>query len=328
MATIFLLLAVVLTSAVVGLAVYWPLRRARVVFRVLVGLFFGLSAMLASALILLNAALKYPGYDSDQFYGLNRVSITRDSIVSQYDKKPGSIVKLILTFPSDVRKGDDFPIRLSISAYPELKPGDYRSSLSTARIVEVRPHFTCAKGIGEAAAGEACSNIPVGDSGVDLAWEATPISEARPRFVITLPIIWDPRDIWIAHMKFGDKDPTVCSGEDCYLKRSCEQREGICVLDAGSPRFVMNDRVPSRGSLDYMRVGEYDGIDIDLAANTISFPIQITTTLGLNIETYGWLAVAGTIASGMLGSGWAWKLLDGIKMRRQRPSTPQSSSEG
>ena len=68
------------------------------------------------------------------------------------------------------------------------------------------------------------------------------------------------------------------------------------------------------------------GAGIDLDARAIRFPIQVVTSLGLSGTTYTWLAVVGVALSGLLRSGWLWKILELFRARREQLSAAGLSS--
>ena len=115
------------------------------------------------------------------------------------------------------------------------------------------------------------------------------------------------------------REPGECKDSLCSRSQWCGDRDGGCgdtepiVLGPQRPRFIVNQNQPGVSRFR----SEYNDAEIDLATNTLSFPVQVTTTLGFSTSTYGWLALAGTIVSGMLGSGWIWKLLEAVKRRSE-----------
>jgi hypothetical protein len=316
MTTIIYLLASLLLGAIIGLAVYWPLRRARRAYRVGAGVFFGLLAMLGSAVILLYAAIQYPAVDEERFAGQSQIEIIRETAVAEKEAGAESRVRIVLAFPSNVRKDHDFTIRLVASASPALSSGEYRSVLSTAKSIEIRPTYVCPVAKSDGISGIACARYQT-ESELELRWISTPSAEGRPRFVLTLPRLWPPSASWTGHLRIGGTEPGVCRNPRYYGEMrsgswGCDNIEPI-VLIPERPRYIINYEQP--GVIHFRP--EYDGVEIDLAANTVTFPVEVITTLGFSTSTYLWLALAGTIVSGMLGSGWIWKLLEAAKKRRE-----------
>jgi hypothetical protein len=320
MTTVIYLLASLLLGGLIGLGVYWPLRTTELVYRIGAGIFFGFLAMLGSAIIFLYAALEYPGVDEERFAGQNQIEVIREASLGEKEGDLKSRVSVLVAFPKNARKDYDFTVRLVASATPELGSGEYKAYLTTSKSLEVRPRYTCQGAKSEERPGVACATSQSG-SELELGWDVTPSlsSEGRPDFVLSLPALWAPNASWVGHLRVGGRElieyvnlPCARDNERRVDLGNCETRS--VVLNPQRPRYSIDHNNPD---LDR----EYEGIEVDLVANTISFPVEVTTTLGFSAATYGWLALGGTIISGMLGSGWIWKLLDAVKKRREASSS-------
>jgi hypothetical protein len=326
MITIVYLLASLLLGASIGLGVYWRLRNTGRAYRVGTGVGFGLLAMLAAAVVLLSAASQFPAVDDERFAGQSQLEIIREAPFAGKDADARSRVRVLLAFPSDIRKDYDFTIHLVASASPALSSGEYRATLSSAKNVEIRPIYVCPEASSDRTTGVACATYET-ESEIELRWDVTPSAEGRPRFVLTLPTLWPPSASWTGHLRIGGLEPAVCSVLRC--SRQCGDTDaGHCgniepvLLSPQRPRFIINSEQPGVTNFSY----RYDGVELDLVANTMSFPIEVITTLGFGTSTYAWLALAGTVASGLLGSGWIWKLLDALKKRGETArATAQNS---
>lgn len=64
----------------------------------------------------------------------------------------------------------------------------------------------------------------------------------------------------------------------------------------------------------------YRGVAVDFSEGLMQFPLDFETTLGVSEKAYAYLAVAGAVLSGLLGSGWIWKILEWLKS--QAPKRP------
>lgn len=81
------------------------------------------------------------------------------------------------------------------------------------------------------------------------------------------------------------------------------------------------DRYSDAGRVPYA----HRGAEIDLESRQLRFPVRVSTSLGLSGDTYAKLALVGTILSGFLGTGWAWKL---VELLKPKPTAPAAAVAG
>jgi hypothetical protein len=323
MTTIVCVLLSLLFGGLIGLVAYWPLRKARRLYRLTASIALGLLTVLVSSLAFLSALFTYPSFDDERFAGQGQIEVVRKSLSNGKKDDDASEVRILLAFPRNARSNYDFTIRLVVSASPPLRSGNYNAILSTSKSFDVRPQFGCRLPDANPMPGVSCTTY-ASESELELRWDITPSNEGQPRFVLNLPTLWPADNLWNAKVLFGGRQPRECADADC--SRDCANEDGNThwncpsakpiVLSPQRPRFIVNS-ILSLGldSFQNYRADLYNGAEVDLASNTLSFPIDVATTLGFNASTYGWLALAGTMVSGMLGSGWIWKLLEAFKGR-------------
>jgi hypothetical protein len=77
-------------------------------------------------------------------------------------------------------------------------------------------------------------------------------------------------------------DPRCANNPWCGdMDSGCGQTEPV-VLTARRPRFIVNYDQPGMTHLGR----EYNDVEIDVLANTLSFPVEVVTTLGFSSSTY------------------------------------------
>jgi hypothetical protein len=296
-------------AAALGYFVYKSYSASHKLRSILIAFAAAILVLGLSGAVFLYAFLSYPANDDPRFAGRNNIYIDREDKVSGAAKPRRSAVRVV--FPYSVRKDSDFEVRLILSADPPLAAGDYTSELQGPYSLKLRPQRSCASPPSNS--GVACKSIKDPRDEIALTWDVTPTAEAEAILRLTIPAIWSDSLDWSASIEFDGYAPLVEGREE--------------VLDARRPQFRLTES--TRFAFDYDRrmreKGELfqlpyarAGAEIDLDTRQVRFPIMVSTSLGLDSATYGKLALLGTILSGFLGTGWAWKLYELIRPARTR----------
>jgi hypothetical protein len=309
--------AMIFSSAAIGFLVHRWQRHLHWGWSVAVGMLLATVLTIGAGVVFLLASSSYPAADDPRFGRANSIYIVRETPVPGEGDPQRS--EFLLRFPFEVRKGSDFEVRLLLTSAPlPIPAGDLASTLQGPRVLEVRPQRNCPSVTDQSSA---CIRLERSAGEATLVWDVTPTAEADPTVRVSLPAFWPSGDTWKARLQFDGRNAVFSPDPRCARNKWIESMEGGCgpvlpvVLDAHQPRFELTDNSPTLYQLPYA----FRGAEVDLASNQLRFPIRITTSLGLNASTYAWLALAGTILSGFLGTGWAWKLLELFK---PKPSTP------
>jgi hypothetical protein len=197
--------------------------------------------------------------------------------------------------------------------------------------LEVRPARNCPTDPKPSDPGAACLQVIQPTSEITLSWDITPTAQADPLLRIGIPVAWSSGDNWQAQIEFEGSSPAVCRKETNNLLRSDEgpiipvsrtyrrirrkfcEEWGNLVLDSRHSSFLLT---PSVELLPDIRVPYADrGAGIDLQNKWIEVPITVTTSIGLDEDDYAKLTLLGTVISGLLGTGWLWKLIEAWKAK-------------
>jgi hypothetical protein len=191
--------------------------------------------------------------------------------------------------PTAVTPREDFSLALSIWSSRQF-PNDVRAvRLSAPRSAEVRSLDVCAATQENQLA--VCST-PV-ENTFHVAWDVTPTEPGQLLFTIGVP-------------------------SDLMPQSGLSKWEAVAVGPWGSG---------GRGESPTMSASSpsvtWQGVSVDLLAGQLRVPVTVVDTLGVSRNVYNGLAFIGTLLSGLLGSGWLWKLLEWGRTRsiskRKRP---------
>jgi len=322
MVAILYFAGVVLAGGVVGALVWRSQRGAHWLWSLAIGLPLALVLAVVSGAVFFYAALIFPTADDPKYAGNNSIYILREDNFPDPNSKQAE--RILLTFPFDVQKGSDFPVRLELSAGPTpISAGIYSSAFAAPKLLEARPQSNCK----DTPPASACNTLARSSELITLSWDITPTSEGDALVRISIPPIWAVGDTWKAGLEFDGRKAVFSPDAQCNKNRWMESMDGGCgpvlplLLDVHAPHFVLTTNTPTLFSLPYA----YHGAEVDFENLQIRFPIRVTTSLGLTAQTYAWLALAGSVLSGFLGSGWGWKLVDIFKSNT--PKLPQVVTE-
>lgn len=332
MVALLIFAASVLTAGVIGLVVrrrFWPVLTIR--RQLIVGTGIAFVLMVGSGVGFLYAGAKFPAADDPRFRGTNSIYIARAALIPGEAEPQRS--EILLKFPFEVQKSRDFELRLLLNSAPSPIPvGEYTSIFQGPKVLEARPQRNC-----QTESEKACIRLERPDHDATLVWDVTPTAEADPFVRVSFPVFWPTSPTWTARLKFDGWDvmiPNPDPGAPCIPRTleeddlrhepgpSCKPPLVPLVLDAHHPRFMLTSSIVP-GDIGKVfgaiigpgpRIPYADrGAEVDIESRQIRFPIKITTSLGLDAQTYAWLAAIGTILSGVLGAGWAWKLIELFK---------------
>lgn len=305
------LVVVLLVSAGIGYVYYRRDRGLSWAWVISVGLLLAFVLMAASGIVFLYAGLSYPAADDPRFTRTNSIYIDRaNPIPGQVEPQHSEV---LLQFPFEVRKGGDFEVRLTLSAAPApIAPGEYASTLQGPKVLELRSQRNCPSTTADQST--ACVRLERAANQISLVWDITPTAEADPTVRVGIPSFWPISSDWQAAIKFDGEGAVYSPTPGCERSRWIGE-EGSCLpvlplmLDERNARFELTRDTPRLFRVGYA----HRGAEIDLETRQLRFPIRVTTSLGLDSNTYAWLALLGTLLSGFLGTGWAWKLVELFK---------------
>lgn len=310
MVAALLFLASVAIGLIVGYFAQRALKTSRTWSLLFGGLAFTIPAMGSAAFIYIFGSTSYPAYGDKRFKDATNFTVVwfPDSAPSSLSSKmpapeaATSARKIQAVFPAAAGKGEDFQVRLIVAQKDSFARGEYRSSLQTSRALEVRPQHNCPS---PSDTSNACVSSDGSSRELEFSWDVTPLADGIPTVRISLPVPnlkppWEAF-IWLN----GD---LVLGGNLPDSTRCLVGSSGGGDLNRCRP-FAIRSESPQTKVL-------YAGIEMDLTNGYLRFPIHVETSLGISGETYAKLALFGTVLSGLLGSGWLWKLLDVIRARK------------
>lgn len=195
------------------------------------------------------------------------------------------IGEIALLFPASVTPHEDFSLGVTVLSQHQLPTAVRAVRLSAPRSAEVRTLDTC--GPDEKSALSACSTSD--GKKFQVAWDVTPTEPGELLFTIGLPADVMPHygaREWRAQFVERRRAPSSAPGL------------GASVISPASPAMT------------------WDGVSVDLESQQIRIPVFVASTLGVSRNVYTALALVGTALSGLLGSGWLWRLLEWWRVSR------------
>jgi hypothetical protein len=324
------LVAMLAISTVLGYLTYRAQSERRRLRSIFVAVSSAIGIAFISGIVFFFTALTYPADDDPRFAGRNIITVSREYLEAGHDQLQKSNIKL--AFPFDVHKNNDFEISLVLAASPEpIAVGSYVSALIAPKTLELRPERAGCAALDVTAA---CTSIAQPKSEITLSWDVTPTAEAVAQVRVMIPAFWPSGNDWTASVEFDGRSPVYGTGPGCNnrwagsMDSPCQEVFPV-KLGPRHPSFVLTEDTPGTlGSLGWALPYAFARPEIDLGQNQVRFPIRVVTSLGLDADTYAKLALLGTVLSGFLGSGWAWKILELLKAKKEDKLPAASPQDG
>ncbi len=181
-----------------------------------------------------------------------------------------------IAYPPAVRQRDDFAIVFEYAADAAARPGEVSATLTAPNSLEARTTQAC-KADASAGVVKACVTAKPPPRPVRFVWTVTPKETGRALIGLATPLIAPPPP-------GGDRSLIT------MVQRSDEA-----------------DRLASSES--FARLGH---VVVDLQNQSLSFPVEVLTTLGVTQRTYDLFAVLAAVVGALgtlLGSGFLAKLI-------------------
>ena len=200
-----------------------------------------------------------------------------------------SFRELLVTFPVAVPVNKDFAVQIELQARNSALPeGIHSASLHVPKTLDARTTTECIRQPVEASGGvRACQELKGQAERLALAWIVTPTQTGTP----------------IISIKSG-----VISAQ--------EIASGSATLATIS---IGRDARPVTASESVVRV---ENATFDFGRNTVDFPVEVQTTVGVSQQTFDLAkALAGVVAGlgTLLGAGFALKFLPGRRGEEAQP---------
>ncbi len=261
-------------------------------FQVIVGGLVFLVLLLVSFPVLWFTGWRLPSTDMIRFSRVNDISV-------QFVDPITEVERINFRFRSSVPDYEDFAIGFSLSNTPDT---DLRVQLllPSKDVLSLRTNDKCLANAPTLEGQLTACTSQVMNRSLNVRWLATP-----HRASVT-ELVFSANNLKLDQYPIGTV-ADVFVGEE----RFCEYRYPDGHLwEPGYDRMGV-ECVPVRlsQSREFVNIGN-SNIGLDVSKGEIRFSVEILTTLGVSRGVYGWLALGGAILSGLLGSGWLWKLLD------------------
>jgi hypothetical protein len=308
MISIFLLLAAIVVSSVIGWRFSRRPRRGRFrVLQIFLSLCLAVAVAIASLIVFAYFDLTVPAADDSDL---------RSETHLEFHSSAGSRnSQIILAYKPKPAVDYDYQIVVRIEGI-SVGPQLYR--LVTSKSIALRTADRCKNSTLE---NVACSSS---DNPNEVRWEATPQSGGSTLTTLILPDVLRPAHLlgptWTATAQV-DGEYVLQSGllgQPGYNPQWGPERRNSYGINIGVHKaYMLNSVAPGMSYQDW---------SVDLASGQIRFTTDVVRTLGVSASTYGTLVVVGTIASGALGSGWVFKLFDLLLYAYRRRKVPSGSS--
>lgn len=174
-------------GAIVGTLANCIMRRIRFrALRVTVRLGLAAASGLFAGFVFLAAALSYEPIDSEVFNSPGSIDI----ILSSEDSQPKETLKITVSFPKTVRKGDDYTLEEALQREnPPFPPGLLQSRVLLPETMKPRTTRLCSDS--DSTSGFACWSSKSPSSELDFFWDVSATEEGLGNIVLVLPNAWD-----------------------------------------------------------------------------------------------------------------------------------------
>jgi len=299
----------VVLAAAFGFAIYRAviLRIRRRWLRVALSIISGGSAFVVAAGYLLYVALSTPAVDSPEFKHEESLAI----LLTVGDTQRARVT---LAVPRSVRANEDCSVFLEVEGH--LPPGDYAATLIGPQDVELRTLDSCSDAPaapGRSSTRAACGHLRAGAK-LRLTWDVSPTGAGAKLLTLQLPtsIEPSPAEPWYATLERNGRPVTR---EDVQAWERIPDRYRTHAVPEVPVRLSPTEALYREGSTY-----------VDLANFQLRSTVDVATTLGVDASTYSFLAILGTIFSGLLGGGWIWQAVEWWRKRAQYTAEkPQQS---